>query len=93
MQPEPSAIETVPWWRHGFVWLVIAGPLAVVIAGFATLWLAIRIPDPVVAEDYYRRGNALPKEAQAARALAPSLAPALQGRNHAVTPAPQEARP
>jgi uncharacterized protein len=93
MQPEPSASTTMtasaPWWRHGFVWLVIAGPLAVVVAGFVTLWLAIRIPDPVVAEDYYRRGNALPKQASAPR----GLAPALQGRNHAVTPAPDEARP
>jgi uncharacterized protein len=73
------------WWRHGYVWLVIAGPLAVVIAGFATLWVAIAIPDPVVAEDYYRRGAELSiKKDVPARALSP----ALQARNHAATPAP-----
>lgn len=91
MQIDSSATTTAPapWWRHGFVWLVIAGPTVVVVAGFVTLWLAIRIPDPVVAEDYYRRGNALPKEAGASR----GLAPALQGRNHAVTPAGDKAQP
>ena len=75
------------WWRHGYVWLVIAGPLAVVIAGFATLWLAVRTPDPVVAEDYYRRGAELGiKNAMPAR----GLSPALQARNHAATPAPAD---
>jgi uncharacterized protein len=37
-----------PWWRHGMVWLVISGPAAVVIAGFATLLIAIAYPDPVL---------------------------------------------
>lgn len=37
-----------PWWRHGMVWLVISGPAAVVIAGFATLWIALVYPDPVL---------------------------------------------
>ena len=44
--------EPQPWWRFGHVWLVIAGPVIVVIAGFVTLWLAISRPGPVVAEDY-----------------------------------------
>lgn len=48
--------EPQPWWRFGHVWLVIAGPVIVVIAGFVTLWLAISRPDPVMAEDYYRKG-------------------------------------
>jgi hypothetical protein len=37
-----------PWWRHGMVWLVIAGPAAVVVAGFVTLALAALNPDPVL---------------------------------------------
>ena len=45
-----------PWWRHAHVWLLIAGPAAVIVAGVATVLLALRTPDPVVAEDYYRRG-------------------------------------
>lgn len=51
----PSQTATVPastaeaWWRHPMVWLVIMGPVAVVVAGFWTLWLAITYPDPVVS--------------------------------------------
>ena len=71
-----------PWWKFGHVWLVISGPAIVVVAAFVTLYLAIRTPDPVVAEDYYRQGIEIN------RTLAPndaSLAPAMQGRNHAAT--------
>jgi uncharacterized protein len=51
----PVAVSSAPWWKFGHVWLVISGPAIVVVAGFATLWLAIARPDPVVAEDYYRQ--------------------------------------
>ena len=79
-----SLPDSGPWWRYPLVWMVIAGPAAVVVAGFATLWLAIRTPDPVVAGDYYRRGI----EINQTLARDKSLAPAQQGRNHAATPAP-----
>ena len=68
------------------VWLIIAGPLAVIIAGFVTLFIAVRTPDPVVAEDYYRRGLNINKTL--ADENAKSLAPAMQSRNHAATPKP-----
>ncbi|HET9821113.1 MAG TPA: hypothetical protein VFQ16_04750 [Burkholderiaceae bacterium] len=57
-----------PWWRHGMVWLVIGGPAAVVVAGFATLAIAIAHPDPVI-----------PTQATAAD---DASAPAVQARNH-----------
>jgi uncharacterized protein len=41
-----------PWWRHGMVWLVISGPAAVVVAGFATLFIAIAYPDPVLQTNH-----------------------------------------
>ena len=72
--PPPAA---PPWWTFGHVWLVIAGPAIVVVAAFATLWLALAYPESLISEDYYRRGT------EQARALVP----ALQGRNHAATPA------
>jgi len=71
-----------PWWRHGHVWLLIAGPAAVVLAGLVTAWIAVHGQDPVVAEDYYRRGIEINKTLAAGRALMP----ALQGRDHAATP-------
>lgn len=79
--PEQSA----PWWTYGHVWLVIAGPAAVVVAGFATLWLALDNPETLVAQDYYRRGVEINRTLAAGQDRA--LLPALQGRNHAATPA------
>lgn len=43
-----EAAPPAPWWKFGHVWLVIAGPAVVVVAGFATLWIALRMPDPVL---------------------------------------------
>lgn len=61
----------LPWWRVPTVWLVIGGPAAVVVAGFATLAIAAIGADPVLR----------PPPA----ALAGAAAPALQGRNHMAT--------
>jgi hypothetical protein len=73
-----------PWWKYGHVWMVFAGPAIVVVAGFITLYLAVTRPDPVITEDYYRKSiennKALETDANAA-----SMAPAIQGRNHAQT--------
>jgi uncharacterized protein len=87
------ATTAEPWWKFGHVWLVIAGPAAVVVAGFITLYLAVSRPDPVISEDYYQKGldinrtSAPLTEAQIARAAAPvgNLAPATLARNHAAT--------
>ena len=47
---------SVAWYRVPFVWLLIALPLAAVLGGFTTLWLALRSDDGLVVDDYYRRG-------------------------------------
>ena len=77
-----------PWWKFGHVWLVIAGPALVVVAGFVTLYLALRYPDPVITEDYYRKGLEINQTLANPSA---SLAPAVQGRNHAQTGVPAAA--
>lgn len=46
-----------PWYRTPMMWLLIAFPLASVLGGFATLWLAIQSDDGLVVDDYYRRGK------------------------------------
>ena len=71
-----------PWWKHGFVWLVIAGPLLVVLASIATFVVAARGSDLLVQQDGYRKGVEIHRQAARARALLP----AMQGRNHAATP-------
>jgi hypothetical protein len=77
-----------PWWREFQVWLLIAGPAAVVVAGLVTAVIAVRGADPVVAEDYYRRGMHINEELARNR---PQM-PAQQARNHAATPATPTAR-
>ena len=73
-----------PWWKHGHVWLLIAGPATVIVAGVVTAVIAVRSADPVIDVDYYRKGIEINKTL-AARDK--KLLPALQGRNHAATPA------
>lgn len=75
--------QSPSWWQFGHVWLLIAGPAAVIVAGIATVYLALTRPDPVVSEDYYRQGIEINKTLEAGGAAA--LAPAVQARNHAAT--------
>jgi uncharacterized protein len=82
MKTDPKPQDSAPWWKHGHVWLVIAGPAVVVVASIVTAVIAIRTDDPVVEADYYRRGIEINKTLARDRAQLP----ALQGRNHAVTP-------
>jgi uncharacterized protein len=82
MQSDKQAQDGAPWWKHGHVWLLIAGPVTVVVAGILTAVIAIRSADPVVEPDYYRRGIEINKTLARERAQLP----ALQGRNHAATP-------
>lgn len=71
-----------PWWHHGHVWLVIAGPALVVVAAVATAVIAIHGADTVVGSDVPQ--PTVHVERQAARDRA--LLPAAQARNHAATP-------
>lgn len=63
--------DNPPWYRLPIVWMVIGGPAAVVVAGFATLAIAIANPDPIVSVPAAHSASELP---------------AVQGRNHAATP-------
>lgn len=71
-RPESTPTPPPAWWRFPLVWMVIAGPACVVVAGFATLWIALAMPDPVIPQDRTVTGRA--------------QVPALVGRNHAATP-------
>ena len=50
-----------PWYRHPWPWLLAAGPAIVIVAGFATLWIAVETSDGLVADDYYKQGLAINK--------------------------------
>jgi uncharacterized protein len=71
----PRDEMSTPWWRVGMVWLVLGGPLAVVVAGLVTAAIAVS-----GAEEVLTRPVPNPSAANAAQL------PAMQGRNHAATP-------
>jgi hypothetical protein len=48
-----------PWYREPWPWILIAPPAAAVIAGAATVWIAVASADGLVADDYYKRGLAI----------------------------------
>ena len=54
-----SAPIQKPWYREPWPWILMAGPAAVVVAGFFTLALAFRTEDGLVADDYYKQGLAI----------------------------------
>jgi hypothetical protein len=70
-----------PWWKFGHVWMVFAGPAVVVVASFITLYLAIKIPDPVVTGYVQVAQSGVVKK----NASSANMAPAMQARNHAAT--------
>ena len=73
IRADTSPGAAMPWWRVPFMWMVVGGPLAVVVAGFATLAIAIAYPDPVIVTP--ATGNVADQ-------------PAVQARNHAASPKP-----
>lgn len=74
----PSAAPPTPWWRVGMVWLVIGGPLTVVVAALVTAVIAAAGADDVLSDG----------ERRAASAGTPSQLPAIEARNHAAVPKP-----
>lgn len=51
--------EQKPWYKHGWLWLVIGLPLTAVIAGISTVFIAAYNPDSLVADEYYKEGLAI----------------------------------
>lgn len=59
MQTDQARTAAQPWYRQVWPWLLMLGPFVVIVAAFATLWLAIRSNDGLVADDYYKQGLAI----------------------------------
>lgn len=74
-----------PWWSFGYVWLILLGPAVVVVAGLATLYIALTTPDPLVTEDYYVQGMEINKTLGNKAVVVGDHVPAMQARNHAAT--------
>jgi hypothetical protein len=76
MNAQTRPRSQTPWWRVGMVWLVLAGPAAVVLAGIVTVKIAVNNVDPVV------------QVPAAVADTSASMSPAMRARNHAATPKP-----
>jgi uncharacterized protein len=74
-------------WREPMVWLVISGPLAVMLAGAVTVALTLRYPDPpLVLTPPAAVAPAAPVSATPGNAAQDAARlPAQQARNHAAT--------
>lgn len=82
MTEKSQAADTSVWWKNGYVWMVLGGPLLVVVASVVTFFIAVRNPDPALDTGY--------KAAKSSRSAGDvtaedAMAPALLGRNHAAT--------
>jgi len=48
-----------PWYRQFWPWFIIAWPAVAVVAGIATVIIAVNNPDGLVEDDYYQAGLAI----------------------------------
>lgn len=77
------------------MWMVVGGPLLVVVAGIVTIVIAVKNPDPVLNKADYERALAAAKalEGQARVDALARIQPAGQARNHAASPLiPEDAK-
>lgn len=85
--PTAAPVRPVAWWRVPQMWLVVGGPLMVVIAAIATAVIAFKNADPVLNKVDFERDfkAAQALEGKARDAAMFQLLPAHQARNHATT--------
>lgn len=59
MKPTLSEEELaqLPWYKHRWPWILMAGPAIVVCAAFYTFFLAQKYADDTVSDDYYKEGK------------------------------------
>ncbi|MDR0736349.1 MAG: FixH family protein [Zoogloeaceae bacterium] len=55
-----NALDVRPWYREPWPWILMSGPIIVVIAGIATAIIAMNVhPVAMVEDDYYKQGLAI----------------------------------
>lgn len=55
--PAPRTGNDAPWYRQKIFWMLMSGPIIVVIAGIATFVIAARNDSDLVSDDYYKDGK------------------------------------
>ena len=51
--------QVAPWYKHRWPWLLMSGPVVVIVAGFVTMWISFSGADALVVDDYYKQGKAI----------------------------------
>jgi len=85
-----SLKDDKPWWAYGHVWLVISGPVAVVLACMVTAYFIANSPNQIVSDQDIEI-----EHIKDSKTINNGDAPAMLARNHAamaVIPAPKAAR-
>ncbi len=87
--PTHPTNKPVAWWRVPHMWLVVGGPLVVVVAAIATAVIAVKGADPVLNKDDFERdlkAATASLDGQAKADAQVKMQPAHQARNHAASP-------
>lgn len=88
-QIPPSVVTPASkrWFHEPYAWLVVSGPLVVVVASIVTVVLAVKNPDPVLStKPVVKVQGGAEFSSQDGTAAQLSIMPAGQARNHVVTP-------
>lgn len=56
--------DNQPWYKDRWPWILMAGPVVVILAGIVTVWLAVSSNDGLVTDDYYKQGLAVNQRLQ-----------------------------
>lgn len=77
-----------PGWREPYFWLVIGGPLVVVVAAVITVVIAFKNADQVIDQNAYQQELLKKRHLEATQILEDlaKLQPAHQARNNAAAP-------
>lgn len=62
--------DSKPWYAHRWPWLLMLGPVAVILAGSYTIRLAFQNQDAMVVDDYYKQGKAINQDLRRDRVAA-----------------------
>lgn len=85
----PSVATPIrPSWQEPYLWLVIGGPLVVVVAAIITAVIAFKNVDPVIDKNAYQQELLKKRHLESAQILEDlaKLQPAHQARNNAASP-------
>jgi hypothetical protein len=54
-----TTMQMKPWYAHRWPWLLMLGPATVLVGGAYVTTLALKHPDAMVVDDYYKQGKAI----------------------------------